>query len=181
MRSALNKMERRAATWSICRSSNSSTKPTGQSCTGIFSTSAATPTGPKTCSAIPSCGALQAAPRYKGGEVKAWLFGLARNVWRENLRRRKQALPYDDLLGLTREDTLAEDAAARQALERVETLLDEKGPPAAEVVRLRAAGYAYAEIAAKLKITESSARVLEHRTRRWLQTTLQKEGLWYAE
>ncbi len=125
--------------------------------------------------------ALQAAPRYKGGEVKAWLFGLARNVWRENLRRRKQALPYDDLLGLTREDTLAEDAAARQALERVETLLDEKGPPAAEVVRLRAAGYAYAEIAAKLKITESSARVLEHRTRRWLQTTLQKEELWYAE
>ena len=43
--------------------------------------------------------------------------------------------------------------------------------------RLRAAGYSYAEIAAKLNISESSARVLEHRTRRWLQTTLQKEGL----
>ena len=59
----------------------------------------------------------------------------------------------------------------------MQALLDEKGPPAERVVRLRAAGYSYAEIAAKLNISESSARVLEHRTRRWLQTTLQKEGL----
>ena len=49
------------------------------------------------------------------------------------------------------------------------------------VGKLRAAGYSYAEIAAKLNISESSARVLEHRTRRWLQTTLQKEGLWHDE
>ena len=125
--------------------------------------------------------AIQCAPAWRGGQVKAWLFGLGRNIWREDLRRRKQALPYDDALGLSSGDTLAEDTAARQTLDRVQALLDEKGPPACEVVRLRAAGYSYAEIAAKLNITESSARVLEHRTRRWLQTTLQKEGLWHDE
>lgn len=125
--------------------------------------------------------AIQCAPAWQGGAVKAWLFGLARNIWREDLRRRRQALPFDDALGLTAGDTLTEDAAARQTLDRVRALLEAKGPPASQVVRLRAAGYAYAEIAAKLKITESSARVLEHRTRRWLQNTLQKEGLWHDE
>ena len=121
--------------------------------------------------------AIQCAGGWHGGPVKAWLFGLARNVWREDLRRRHETLPYDDLLGITLDDRLAESTAARQALARVQALLDEKGPPAERVVRLRAAGYSYAEIAAKLNISESSARVLEHRTRRWLQTTLQKEGL----
>ena len=43
---------------------------------------------------------------------------------------------------------------------------------------LRALGYAYTEIADRLKITENSARVMEHRTRTWLKSTLQKEGLW---
>ena len=49
-------------------------------------------------------------------------------------------------------------------------------PRARQVVELRAQGYAYAEIARQLQITESSARVLEHRTRTALQQILQKEG-----
>ena len=57
-------------------------------------------------------------------------------------------------------------------------LLAEKGPPASEVVMLRAQGYSYAEIAARIRITENSARVMEHRTRTWLKSMLQKEGLW---
>ena len=51
--------------------------------------------------------AIQCAPAWQGGAVKAWLFGLARNIWREDLRRRRQALPFDDALGLTAGDTLA--------------------------------------------------------------------------
>lgn len=37
-------------------------------------------------------------------------------------------------------------------------------------------GYSYAEIAARLGISESSARVIEHRTRTWLKQQLAKEG-----
>ena len=82
------------------------------------------------------------------------------------------------MLGLYVDDRLAENADARRKLDRVRQLLAEKGPPASEVVMLRAQGYAYAEIADRLKITENSARVMEHRTRIWLKSTLQKEGLW---
>ena len=115
---------------------------------------------------------------WHGGPVKAWLFGLARNVWREDLRRRHETLPYDDLLGITLDDRLAESTAARQALARVPgAAWTKKARRPNASCGLRAAGYSYAEIAAKLNISESSARVLEHRTRRWLQTTLQKEGL----
>ena len=43
-------------------------------------------------------------------------------------------------------------------------------------VVLRAMGYSYNEIAAELHISESSARVIEHRTRTWLKQMLAKEG-----
>ena len=82
------------------------------------------------------------------------------------------------MLGLYVEDQLAENADTRRKLDRVRQLLAEKGPPASEVVNLRAQGYSYAEIAARLQISENSARVMEHRTRNWLKSTLQKEGLW---
>ncbi|MBM6717776.1 sigma-70 family RNA polymerase sigma factor [Gemmiger formicilis] len=123
--------------------------------------------------------ALRCLPAYRGeGSVKAWLFGLARNIWLEELRRSRPTLEYDDMLGLYMEDHLAEQADARRKLDRVRQLLAEKGPPASDVVALRARGYSYAEIAARLSITENSARVMEHRTRAWLKSTLQKEGLW---
>lgn len=123
--------------------------------------------------------ALRCLPAYRGeGSIKAWLFGLARNIWLEDLRRSRPTLEYDDLLGLYVDDRLAENADARRKLERVRQLLTEKGPPASDVVALRARGYSYAEIAACLHITENSARVMEHRTRTWLKSTLQKEGLW---
>ena len=44
------------------------------------------------------------------------------------------------------------------------------------MVHLRAMGYSYNEIAAELHISESSARVIEHRTRTWLKQMLAKEG-----
>ncbi|WP_418757842.1 sigma factor-like helix-turn-helix DNA-binding protein [Gemmiger sp.] len=43
-------------------------------------------------------------------------------------------------------------------------------------MQLRAEGYTYAEIAVQLHISESSARVIEHRTRSWLKEILTKEG-----
>lgn len=111
---------------------------------------------------------IKRLPTFRGEcEVKTWLFGIARNIWLESLRRRHQSVT---------DDALTETTAARQKLRRVQALLQQKDERTRSVVYLRAQGYSYQEIAQKLQITEASARVVEHRTRAWLKATLQKEG-----
>ena len=64
-------------------------------------------------------------------------------------------------------------------LGRVHGLLAQREERSRRVVYLRAEGYSYTpRIAQKLDISENSARVIEHRTRTWLKTMLQKEGYW---
>ena len=114
---------------------------------------------------------IKRLPTFRGEcEVKTWLFGIARNIWLESLRRRHQSVSLDDLM----ERYITDDA--RQKLRRVQALLRQKDERTRSVVYLRAQGYSYQEIAQKLQITEASARVVEHRTRAWLKATLQKEG-----
>lgn len=125
--------------------------------------------------------ALRRLPTFRGDcAVKTWLFGIARNIWLESLRKRRDTVSLDDpeaMLGrCLGRDTLADTTDARRALARVRELLGEMNPKARQVVELRAQGYSYAEIAPRLQITENSARVLEHRARAVLQQTLQKEG-----
>lgn len=110
--------------------------------------------------------------------IKTWLFGIARNVWLEHLRKCHTTMQYDDMLGMYLHDALAEDAAARQTLARVQVLLAEKDVRTQRLIYLRAQGYSYEEIAPMLQMTQAGARVLEHRTRTWLKQMLQKEGLW---
>ena len=105
--------------------------------------------------------AMRRLPTYRGDcAVKTWLFGIARNVWLESLRKRRPDVSADDLL----ENYLAEDT------------LTEHTDRARRIMQLRAEGYTYAEIAVQLHISESSARVIEHRTRSWLKEILTKEG-----
>ena len=121
---------------------------------------------------------IKRLPTFRGEcEVKTWLFGIARNIWLESLRRRHQSVSLDDLMErYITDDALTETTAARQKLRRVQALLQQKDERTRSVVYLRAQGYSYQEIAQKLQITEASARVVEHRTRAWLKATLQKEG-----
>ena len=108
--------------------------------------------------------ALKRLQTYRGDcAVKTWLFGIARNT--------------DDLLeGCLAEDTLTERTDSRLQWQRVKELLQQRDDRARRVVQLRAMGYSYNEIAAELHISESSARVIEHRTRTWLKQMLAKEG-----
>lgn len=125
--------------------------------------------------------ALRRLPTFRGDcAVKTWLFGIARHIWLENLRKRRDTVSLDDSEAMLERclgrDTLADTTDARRALARVRELLGEMNPKTRQVVELRAQGYSYAEIAPRLQITENSARVLEHRARAVLQQTLQKEG-----
>ena len=121
---------------------------------------------------------IKRLPTFRGEcEVNTWLFGIARNIWLESLRRRHQSVSLDDLMErYITDDALTETTAARQKLRRVQALLQQKDERTRSVVYLRAQGYSYQEIAQKLQITEASARVVEHRARAWLKATLQKEG-----
>lgn len=122
--------------------------------------------------------ALRRLHTYRGDcVVKTWLFGIAHNVWLESLRKRRPTVSADDLLEtyLT-DDTLPDHTDTRLQWQRVQALLQQKDDRARRVVQLRAEGYSYAEIAARLGISESSARVIEHRTRTWLKQQLAKEG-----
>ena len=74
------------------------------------------------------------------------------------------------------DDTLHTHTETRALLHRVRELLDGYGDRPRNIVLLRAQGYSYAEIAARLDITENSARVIEHRTRARLRADLTKEG-----
>lgn len=119
---------------------------------------------------------IKRLPTFRGEcEVKTWLFGIARNIWLESLRRRHQSVSLDDLMErYITDDALTETTAARQKLRRVQALLQQKDERTRSVVYLRAQGYSYQEIAQKLQITEASARVVEHRTRAWLKATLKR-------
>ena len=118
---------------------------------------------------------LRALGRYTGeGSVRSWLYGIARNTWLESLRKRRPTVSLDDMLELYVED--AKISGARQTLARVRELLQTRPERERLLVELRAQGYAYAEIARRLHITENTARVAEHRARAWLKARLQEEG-----
>ena len=122
--------------------------------------------------------ALQGLRRFRGqSSAKTWLFGIARNIWLEGLRKKHPTASTDELLeGCLAEDTLTERTDSRLQWQRVKELLQQRDDRARRVVQLRAMGYSYNEIAAELHISESSARVIEHRTRTWLKQQLAKEG-----
>lgn len=71
--------------------------------------------------------ALQSIDRFeaRSGE-KTWLFGIARHLWLQDLRRRRPTVCYDDLLGLYVEDTLPDTAVQRELLARIRALLEQK-------------------------------------------------------
>ena len=120
--------------------------------------------------------ALRALPAFRGeSTAKTWLFGIARNVWLRQLQKGRAHAPFDERLGLYLADGL-DDLCRRQTLARIGELLHRRGDPAETVVRMRADGWPYAEIAGRLQISEASARVIDFRTKRWLRAALEKEG-----
>ena len=108
--------------------------------------------------------------------VRTWLFAIGRNLWLKELRKHRETVEYDDLLETYTRQTLEETAANRETLHRIKKLMRQKDERANLVFSMRVSGYSYAQIAQKAGISESSARVLEHRIRMWLKEQLEKGG-----
>ncbi len=109
--------------------------------------------------------------------VKTWLFSIARHLWLQNLRKSKQEIEYTDFLGIYMQDNLPERLITREIVTRIEDILCERDQRTQKIVQMRIEGYSYAEISESVGVSESSARVIDFRTKKAIRLLLEKEGL----
>ena len=120
--------------------------------------------------------AITGANRFRGeSSVKTWLFGIARNLWLQELRRQKRP-PEEYLVRSYMEFSPEDTFDERETLAAVKRLLLKKEEQERQILLYRMNGYSYAQIAQKLDIAENTARVIEFRMKRWLLEELKKEG-----
>lgn len=126
--------------------------------------------------------AISSLPCFRGeAHVKTWLFSIARHKWYEHLRRVKPTISLDDLAEryLTGAGDLEDEAIQRDMARRMLSLLDQEPTRTKDIVLMRIEGYSFFEIAQKHGISESSARVIDHRAKKRIRDTLAKEGVCY--
>ncbi|SHH95553.1 RNA polymerase sigma factor [Desulfosporosinus lacus] len=115
---------------------------------------------------------------FKGNSsIKTWLFGIARHLWLQNLRKARPAVEYSDLLDVYVADRSLDRVITRQIADRVYELLKTKDERTQKIINMRVNGISYFEISERIGITENSARVIDFRTKKWLKSVLEKEGL----
>jgi len=97
-------------------------------------------------------------------------------MWLQRLRKDKHTVEYSDLLGIYALDTMADGLITKDTASRVRDLLSGKDNRTQKIVNMRVEGYSFAEISQEVKISESSARVIDFRTKKWIITILNREG-----
>ena len=121
--------------------------------------------------------AIRRIGTYRGdASIKTWLFGIARNVWLQQLRRQNKDIDSSALFEIYVTDGIEQAFIDKEIIKRINELLGEKDERTKQIIYMRAEGYAFAEIGKKLGISENSARVIEFRTKRWLEEKLLEEG-----
>ena len=122
--------------------------------------------------------AIRALPSYKQkSTIKTWLCGIARNVWLQHLRKVKPHVEYNDLLEVYITQSIENNFITKQTVARIYELLETKDERTRNIIGMRVDGLAYSAIAERTKVSESSARVIDYRTKKWLKCVLEKEGL----
>ena len=122
--------------------------------------------------------AIESITRFKGqSSVKTWLFSIARNLWLQHLRKEKPTVEYNDLLEIYVSDSIEKRFVTNETANRIKRLLSEKDDRTHKIVNMRVDGYSYSDIALEVKISEGSARVIDFRTKKWIKTILEEEGL----
>lgn len=121
--------------------------------------------------------AIKSLSKFKGqSSAKTWLFSIARFKWYEHLRKEKIKFTDDDLLVYSLSDikNIEQEVINSELVKRTYELLD--GDKNKDIFIMRILGFSYYEISLKHNISESSARVIEFRTRKKLKEILAKEG-----
>lgn len=126
--------------------------------------------------------AIGSLPGFRGeSDIKTWLFSIARYKWYHHLGKKKRELLPEDFMAayLGEGPDLEACVLSGELLERIRQLIAGEPEKNRNVVRMRIEGYSFYEIARKYGISESSARVLDFRTKNKIRAILRKEGYTY--
>ena len=106
----------------------------------------------------------------------AWLFGIARNVWREHLRQRRQTASefLDDFIPSPQ--IIEQDGQEREEHRRLANLLRTLPEREIELIALKyGAGLSNREIARTTRLSESNVGTILCRTIHWLKQKLEAD------
>ena len=126
--------------------------------------------------------ALKSLPNFRGdSDIKTWLFSIARYKWYEYLRKKKEDISFDDLAKNYLKDKVDLESLVinKGIAEKILSLLEKEPLRTKDIVLMRIEGYSFYEISQKYGISESSARVIDFRTKKKIREILEKEDLEY--
>lgn len=124
--------------------------------------------------------AIKSLHNFKGNsDIKTWLFAIARNKWYGYLRKKNYTISFDCLAKeyLSQGEDLEKSIINKTMVDKVMMLLKDEDDIKRGIVLMRIQGYSFYEIAMKYNISESSARVIDFRTKKKIREILEKEGL----
>ncbi|MFZ7133460.1 MAG: RNA polymerase sigma factor [Eubacteriales bacterium] len=122
--------------------------------------------------------AIYSIGNFKGNSsIKTWLFGIARHLRLQNLRKERLTVEYNDLLDIYVTGSTIDNVITKQIADRVYELLKTKDERTQKIISMRINGISYYEISEKIDISENSARVIDFRTKKWLKSVLEREEL----
>ena len=111
-------------------------------------------------------------------DIKTWLFSIARHEWYDYLRKKNRQIRTEALTEVYESMDLGPEAKyhSQEVIERIYHLLEREPERTRNIVLMRLDGYSFYEIGTKFGISESSARVIDFRTKEKLRKILKKEG-----
>lgn len=127
--------------------------------------------------------AIKSIHKFKGqSSIKTWLFSIARHKWYEYLRKEKSTVSIDDLTYnyLVSDENLENFIINKDLSNKILKLLENESIKTKGIVLMRIEGYSYLEISKKHDISESSARVIDYRTKKKIRNILVKEEELYG-
>lgn len=111
-------------------------------------------------------------------DVKTWIFSIARHVWFAHLQKQGREAPAmelrEDLVSM--EQSLESRYQNKETARRVLELLRQEPQRTRTIVWMRIQGYSFYEIGKAVGVSESSARVIDHRARKKIRQTMEQEG-----
>ena len=114
-------------------------------------------------------------------DIKTWLFSIARHEWYDYLRKKNKEIRGEVLTEFCESMELGPEAKyhIQEIIDRIYQLLEQEPERARHIVLMRLDGYSFYEIGNKIGISESSARVIDFRTKDKIRKILKKEGFTY--
>ena len=111
-------------------------------------------------------------------DIKTWLFSIARHEWYNYLRKKNRQIRTEALTEFCESMDLGPEARyhSQEVIDRIYHLLEQEPERTRNIVLMRLDGYSFYEIGQKYGISESSARVIDFRTKEKLRKILKKEG-----